>query len=393
MSQTLLASLLLIFTTITSSTLLSQEQIWYRSYKGIIFDIERLPNDDLLLVGSSLPFKAVPSAHYSGYVARVDTAGSTIWERPFSSYYEVYPRMIHRLASGNFLVIGNGRLKDGSSLDYYVATLDSNGLLITEQLIQDSNDQYTYAVKQLPDGGFLAVGPTGFRKAIIGKFDSVGNHLWTKGYERSDTVDSFSDAVILPDGRILVTGESFAYKESSILSQKTILWMFSDAGDSLWVRDIDVGPIKGDQGRAIFRRGDGGFIVIGTESGFGALLRLDSTGVLESRTTFQNMNIHTEVTFARSRDSVIEVYGVSVQKDPFFGVLSFSGDLLHSISYSTVTKRWHYPSDDFVDPSGNRYIAGQRNGENYAEGFLLKVASGRSGVYTTPPNPWIFGLW
>src|SRR6185436_6942133 len=149
---------------------------------------------------------------------------------------------------------------------------------------------YGVSIQQTTDGGYIIAGTTesmgagGFDIYLI-RTDAIGDTLWTKTFggiadDGGGSVQQTTDGGFIIMG-ILGVG----------LSNHDIYLIRTDAnGDSLWTKTF--GGTNTDEGNSVQQTTDGGYIVSGTTSSFGAggrdiyLTRTDGNGDLLWSKTF-----------------------------------------------------------------------------------------------------------
>jgi hypothetical protein len=147
-----------------------------------------------------------------------------------------------------------------------------------------SNIDVGYSVWQTRDGGFVVGGYTrsygtgSGRNAMLIKTDSAGNQQWIKAYG-GNSDDEGSAVQQTTDGGYIITG----YTKSSGAGAGDVLLVKTDtAGNALWTRTF--GGSQDEEGYAVQQTREGGFIVAGATSSFGAgsrdvwLIKTDSAG-------------------------------------------------------------------------------------------------------------------
>jgi predicted secreted protein len=146
-----------------------------------------------------------------------------------------------------------------------------------------SDSDWGYSVQQTSDGGFMVAGNTesfgtGAEDVWLIRTDATGDAPWTRTYGGGD-YDFGKSGQQTSDGGFIVTGynRSFSGGECD-------LWLIrTDATvDTLWTRTY--GGSGGEAGWSVQETSDGGFIMAGYTSSFGAggddvwLIRSDSLG-------------------------------------------------------------------------------------------------------------------
>lgn len=133
-----------------------------------------------------------------------------------------------------------------------------------------------YAVLEADDGGYVAVGETGyystsrppyerFGNIFLIKTDIYGDTLWTKTYGNDEHDRAFSLDKTRDGGYIIAGYES-----------RSGLWLIKTdgLGDSIWSKKYELG-----KGQSICKTSDGGYIVTGVSNYYEAyLLKIDALG-------------------------------------------------------------------------------------------------------------------
>lgn len=194
---------------------------------------------------------------------------------------------------------------------------------------------YSYEVKQTTDGGFIIVGSTSsfgpdtFSVYLI-KTDVNGDTLWTQTYGGSDWDEGYS-VEQTNDGGYVVVGStsSFGAGSSDVYLIKT------DAlGNLLWEKTF--GGIDADDGRCIKQTVDNGFIIIGYTRNFGVnnygvyLIKTNSNG--DSLWT-KAFNVMTNSSFGYSIQQTTDGGYIITGYNSFFNTLfliktDINGDIL-----------------------------------------------------------------
>lgn len=179
----------------------------------------------------------------------------------------------------------------------YLVKTDSLGdTLWTSLVSQPYVNKGSYSLKELSDGGFIAVG---YRDSIndpipadayLVRFNSFGDTLWSKLYG-GDSLDKGYWIEITPDSNFIIVGETKSYG----VGNSDVLFMKTDTGGNvLWSRTY--GGDSYDLGRCVKNMSDNGFIIVGSTYSFGAgfrdiyLIKTDSVGNPEWIKTYGGTN-------------------------------------------------------------------------------------------------------
>jgi uncharacterized delta-60 repeat protein len=149
--------------------------------------------------------------------------------------------------------------------------------------IGGSDEDFAWSIIQSSDGGYVVAGGTssfgaGYSDMYVVKLDSGGNVQWTKTIGGSD-YDYASSIIQSSDGGYVVAGgtSSFGAGGYDIYVVK-----LDSSGNVQWTKTIGGG--SGDYAYSIIQSSDGGYVVAGGTSSFGAggydiyVVKLDSGG-------------------------------------------------------------------------------------------------------------------
>jgi len=152
-----------------------------------------------------------------------------------------------------------------------------------ERTYGGSDYDYGYSVAQTSDDGYIVAGITtsfgaGATDVYLVKTDAVGDTIWTRTNGGSDGDDGYSVAQT-SDGGYIVAGRtsSFGAGFYDVYLVKT-----DGLGDTLWTRTY--GGSDYDVGSSVAQTSDGGYIVAGLTQSFGAggtdvyLVKTDAVG-------------------------------------------------------------------------------------------------------------------
>jgi len=259
--------------------------VWQKTFGGDSSDwaniIQQAKDGGYIIAGDTMSFGA--GWWYDVYILKLDVDGELEWEKIFggSNYDAGYS--IQQIQDGGYIVAGETKSFGAGDYNVYILRLDSNGKLLWKKTFGGSNNESATAIQQTKDGGYIVAGNTNFLWAgnsdvYIIKLDSNGKLLWQKifGGSNGDFANSIQQT---SDGGYIVAGytTSFGARGSDVYILKL------DAnGELVWQKNF--GGDSSDGAFAIQQTSDGGYIVAGNTESFGAgksdvyILKLDTDG-------------------------------------------------------------------------------------------------------------------
>jgi hypothetical protein len=152
--------------------------------------------------------------------------------------------------------------------DAYFIRLDAGGNVVwTKQYGTPTGNEKAYCVVQTPDAGFLAGGVTS-TGGILYKLNPSGDTLWT----RSLSLGPY-DIRVATGGQYIIAGQ---------LNLDAALTLVDSLGTPIWTKTY--GGSQSEQARSAQQTSDGGFVLAGSTTSFGAggadfyVVKTDSLG-------------------------------------------------------------------------------------------------------------------
>ncbi len=215
------------------------------------------------------------------------------WERTFGGDRDDVGVSVQQTSDGGFILLGFTESFGAGESDIWLIKTDGEGTIQWQHTFGGSDRDEGYSVQQTSDGGFILLGTTNSFGAGGGdiwliKTDGEGNMLWqrTFGGDKEDVGFSVQQT---SDGGFILLGwtSSFGAGESDF-------WLIKVDGEGtmLWQRTF--GSDKSDYGFSVQQTSDGGFILLGftlhVESlfapGDALLIKTDAEGAIQWQHTF-----------------------------------------------------------------------------------------------------------
>jgi len=246
---------------------------------------------------------------------KTDNLGDTLWSRIFDAEDNDGGASVQQTIDGGYIIAGSCQnLGNPGFTHVYIIKTDSNGDTLWTKTYGDSalvGYDYGASIQQTNDGGYIIVGGTNFgagnRNVYLIKINSIGDLLWSIAYggARNNYGNSVQQTI---DGGFIIAGSTSSFSDtlSDVYLIKT-----NSVGDTLWTRTY--GGSNYDYATSVHQTFDGGYIIAGYTSSFGAggndlyLIKTDSNGNVgcnEGRTStiisFPPTQVIPETTFVRS---------------------------------------------------------------------------------------------
>ena len=255
----------------------------------------------------------------------------------FSGSNDITYSMLQTWDSG-FIICGSTQSYGAGSIDAYIAKYDSAGNQVWAKTYGTANWEATFKLIITADSGYLFAGGVidsgqTTKDVLLIKTDKDGGLQWSKKYggggeEMASTLEGIEQT---SDLGYIITGTTNGY--DSIPSDNIFLIKTDAVGDTLWTR-IYSAPLF-DQALAVHQTFDGGYILSGRTTSFGAgqrdalLIKTDSAGM---------------ITWVNAYGGIEGEEGMSVKQT------SDSGFILTGSSYSFSTT---YPDIYTIKTDGN----------------------------------------
>ena len=256
---------------------------WQNRYGGsgddIAYSIQRTSDGGYIVAGETTSFGALG---VDAFILKLDTNGGVVWLRTYGGAIDDRARSIQQTPDG-FIVAGETNSFSAGDLDIWVLKLDANGGVIWQKTFGGTKNDAAYSVQQTSDGGYIIGGkatPPGsiLYDVLLLRLDARGNVVWEKIYGGGNNDVAFS-AQQTYDGGYIVAGQSSSF--GNFFGDMWVLKIKSN-GDIDWQKTY--GGSGSNSANFILQNSDGGYIVAGETSYFGAgnadvwVLKLDGNG-------------------------------------------------------------------------------------------------------------------
>ena len=263
------------------ASFLSLHAQWARTYGGAgkdeAYAIQQTSDGGYIVAGMTASFG---DEEGETWLIKIGPGGNIQWQKTYkqNSLYEAHA--VVQTYDGGYIAAGPRNL----------LKLDPDGEVEWQKSLRKKEYEYVvvYSVQQTSDGGYIAGGEFRYeegnreRDAWILKLAQDGTKEWDKTYGEND-LDQANSILQTNDGGFAVAGQ----KDARGWGESGRVWILKlhPSGEIQWQK-IYLGD-KEDYARSIQQTNDGGYIVAGSTSSFGAgssdiwILKIDLEGSIE----------------------------------------------------------------------------------------------------------------
>lgn len=267
------------------------------------------------------------------------------FERTYGGIADDLSLSVVQASDGGYIITGWTASYGAGNTDVYLIRTDNNGDTLWSRTYGGVADDMGVNVIQTHDSGYIIIGITysfgaGYWDLYLIKTNANGDSLWTKTFGWF-FYDAGADVSQTSDGGYIITGEiAIDTCLSSVYLIKT-----NDNGDLLWSKTY--GGFEYDRGLSVIQTDNGGFIVAGFTSSFGAgggdvyLIRTDSNGDSLWTNTFGGIYYDEGYSIVQTTDGGYIIAGTTYSfgaggGDVYLIKLDVNGDSLWTKTYGGI---------------------------------------------------------
>jgi len=279
----------------------------------LAYSIQQTTDNGFIIAGYTLSFGA---GNRDVYLIRTDECGATLWSKVFGQSNTDYAWTVDQTTDGGFIVGAHTGSFGAGGHDVYLLKCKANGDLAWTKTFGGSSADGAYSLQQTSDGGYIISAHTssfgaGQHEVYLIKTDSIGDTLWTRSFGGTGG-DFLRSVQQTSDGGYIAVSETFSF---GVGGADVYLVRTDSGGNLLWAKAY--GGNGADYGYSVRETSDGGIIVAGYTSSFGAgafdvyLFKTDSDGVILWSKTFGGTSSDYGHSIKETADSGFVIAGYS----------------------------------------------------------------------------------
>jgi hypothetical protein len=268
------------------------DSLWSRTFGGSAWDrgysVQQTTDGGYIVAGETSSYGAGSN---DVWLIKTDSLGNEQWNRIFGGSDADLAYSVQQTGDGGYILTGYTSSYGAGDNDVWLIKTDANGDSLWSCTFGGNADDRGYSVQQTTDGEYIITGYTssygaGSQDVWLIKTDANGDSLWSRTFggdpdDRAYTVQQTTDA-----------GYIIAAATRSYGAGPWDVWLIkTDAnGDSLWSRTF--GGSSSDVGKSVQQTSDGGYIIAGFTMSYGAgtndvwLVKTDALGYQQWNRTF-----------------------------------------------------------------------------------------------------------
>jgi hypothetical protein len=355
--------------------------------------VQQTSDGGYIVAGETRSFGA---GSYDIFLIKTDANGYIIWAKTYGGTGNDRARSVQQTSDGGYIVAGSTLSFGAGSWDIFLIKTDANGNVQWAKTYGGTSDIYAYSVQQTSDGGYIVAGATWsfgavFLDIFLVKTDANGNIQWAKIYGGTRTDGAYS-VQQTSDGGYIVAGWTWSFGADSA----DIFLIKTDAsGNVQWAKTY--GGTGGDLAYSVQQTSDGGYIVAGVTSSFGAggdifLIKTDANGNIIWAKTYGGIYGDIAYSVQQTSDGGYIMAGVTLSfgagsLDIFLIKTDANGNIIWAKTYGGIYGDIAYSVQQTSD--GGYIVAGGTNsfGAGWYDIFLIKTdANGNIGSCSIVQN-------
>jgi hypothetical protein len=252
-------------------SLVPAQQMWTRTYGGANDDygysVQPTSDGGYIIAGSTC--SRADSSNGDVYLIKTNASGDTLWTGAYGGSGTNVGYSVQQTTDGGYIIAGATNPYDSIWNYVYLVKTDAWGESLWARTYGGTGDNEGYSVQQTTDGGYIIAGATnsfgaGDYDVYLIKTDGLGDTLWTRTYGGTGDDEGYC-VEQTTDGGYIVAGATTSF---GAVVEDVYLIKTNASGDTIWTRAF--GGRSDDKGYSVQQTTDGGYIIAGYTNSLGA---------------------------------------------------------------------------------------------------------------------------
>jgi hypothetical protein len=272
------------------------DTLWTQTFGGGSADfghsVQQTSDGGFIIAG----YTEILFPNFDIYLIKTDASGTEQWTQTFGGSSRDYGESVQQTGDGGYIIAGYTDSYGAGNDDVWLIKTDADGDSVWTQIFGGLAVDRAYSVQQTGDGGYIITGSTssygaGDYDVYLIKTDASGIEQWSQtfGGNQHDYARSVQQT---EDGGYIIAGYTSSYGAGN-----SDVWLIkTDAsGIEQWTQTF--GGSSRDYGESVQQTDDGGYIIAGSVESWGLdssdvyLIKTDASGIEQWSQTFGEIGL------------------------------------------------------------------------------------------------------
>ncbi len=230
-------------------------EVWYKTFGGTYYDeaycVEQTSDGGYIVVGYTQSYSAGWDSDV--WLIKTDANGNEEWNKTYEGTGDEEGRRVLQHSDGGYIITGS------TSANVLLIKTDENGDEMWNKTYEGTVTGQGYWVEQTADGGYIITGETDSYDVLLIKTNSTGDEEWSKIYEVQDEDTSWC-VKQTADGGYIMAGHTAS--DMPFFDYDGWLMKTDENGNEVWNKTFE--GESDDHCYYVEKTSDGGFIMTGT---------------------------------------------------------------------------------------------------------------------------------
>jgi len=294
-------------------------------------------NDGGFIIGGGT--NSFGAGSYDVLILKLNDIGEIQWQKVYGGAAEDYAYSLKQTNDGGYIIAGKTKSFGVYSYDIWVLKLYNSGDIQWQRTYGSYDDEYANDIEQTSDGGFILAGVKSpysgsLQDILILKLNNDGEIQWQKIYggNAEDYAYSIKETT---DGGFIIAGATSSYGAGNL---DALIIKLDQSGTIQWQKTY--GEINYERAFSIEKTTDGGYVIGGRTNSFGAasgdfwILKLNNSGGIQWQRTYGGSAFDTANFVKQTKDGgYIAIGWTNSYGNGFFDVMIIKLDVIGGIQW------------------------------------------------------------